>query len=166
MPVTEGRKGLVTVCFTATGQQTVAEIGEWNISGMTLPMIEYAAFGDTVTRFKPGIMNPGEFTFSGYLDGSSWAAPTAVSKLFDCLNNGYPILANTTVTSNTPLRDLRLWANNDSNLESFGFWGTSESSGTVYITGAEIATAKDGIGTINFSGKIAQGRLEWSTSTA
>jgi hypothetical protein len=163
MPVTEGRKGSVTVCYSSV-QTTVAEMGEWTVTGMALPMIEYASFGETVTQFKPGIMNPGEFTFSGYFDGSTWASASNVVRLLSCtLNNGIPI-SNTTCRNTIPLRNLRLWANADTDLESYGFWGTSESSGSVYITGMEAGTAKDGIGTVTFTGKVATGYLEWSTS--
>ena len=166
MPVTEGRKGLVTVSWSATGMATVSEQGEWSITGMALPMIEYSAFGNTVQRFKPGIMDPGSFTFSGFFDGSTWAAASNVTRLLTCtLNNGITI-SNATVAAGIPLRNLRLWANTDSDLESYGFWGTSESAGSVYITGMELGTAKDGIGTITVSGKVATGYLAWSTGLA
>ena len=166
MAVTEGRKGLVNVCYSGTGQATVAEMGEWSITGMSLPMIEYSAFGNTVQRFKPGIMDPGSFTFSGYFDGSTWAAASNPVRLLTCtLNNGIPI-GNSTIAASIPLKKLRLWANTDSDLESFGFWGTTNSSGTVYITGLEVGTAKDGIGTVTISGKVATGYFEWTTSTA
>ena len=166
MPVTEGRKGLVTVCCSGTtGRETVAEMGEWSITGMALPMIEYSAFGDTVQRFKPGIMDPGSFTFSGYFDGSTWASAGNLVRLMTCtLNNGIPI-GNSTLAAAVPLKKLRLWANTDSDLESYGFWGTTNSSGDIYITGLEAGTAKDGIGTVTFSGKVATGYFEWSTST-
>jgi hypothetical protein len=167
MAVSAGRKGIVTVVGEATGGGlTVAEMGEWTITGMSLPMIEYSAFADTVTRFKPGIMDPGGFSFSGYYDGSAFTATTAntIFMLTQCLNNGYPI-SNSTIRATMPLKKLRLWANNDTDYESYGFWGTTGSAGTVYITGMEVGTAKDGVGTVSFTGKVAVGALEWSTTT-
>jgi hypothetical protein len=167
MAVTEGRKGLVTVVEDPTTQtgKTVAEMGEWTVTGMALPMIEYSAFGNTVQRFKPGIMDPGSFTFSGLFDGSAWTGTTGnvIQLLTKCLNNGYSI-SNSTLHENVPLKKLRLWANTDINLESYGFWGTTNSSGSIYITGMEIGTAKDGIGTVTFSGKVATGYLAWTTA--
>jgi hypothetical protein len=167
MAVSAGRKGRVTVVVDATseGGAIVAEMGEWAITGMSLPMTEYSAFGDTVTKFKPGIMDPGGFTFSGYFDGSAWATTTnSIMLLERCLNNGYPI-GMSTAAANAPLKKLRLWANTDTDYESYGYWSCIGSAGSVYLTGMELGTAKDGVGTVTFSGKVATGKLEWSTST-
>jgi hypothetical protein len=55
MAVSEGRNGSISVVAgSSPSRTTVSEMGSWSIGGMSRNMIDYTAFGDTVSKFKPG----------------------------------------------------------------------------------------------------------------
>lgn len=158
MSVAEGRKGNVTVVATTTGSHVVAEMGEWNISGETLNMIPLSKFQDTVIRKRPGMLNPGTITFSGYFDGTDSSGQLY---LFEHFSSGVLIDNSSTRT----LSKLRLWANDDTTLDNYGFWSCTGSSGRLYITQRTMGQNSDGVGTLSFTAEVSDGLLGWSTST-
>jgi hypothetical protein len=161
MAVAEGRLGKVTVYLatdatSSVAPQTVAELGEWSISGISRNMIDYTAFGDTVAKHKPGMLDPGTVTFSGFFDRTD---STGQVQLITSLTSGGAISNSTTRV----LKHLRLWANDDTTFDGYGYFSCTGSSGEVYITSMETGTNKDGICTITFTGKVTKGAMEWST---
>ncbi len=159
MALAEGRKGKITVQHTSsTAKHTVAELGTWSISGQSRNMIEATAFGDTVMKHRPGMLDPGTLSFSGFFDGSD---STGQVQLLTSLSSGASIDNTTTRT----LHHLRLWANDDTSFESYGYWSVEASSGEIFITGYDVGTDKNGIATVNISAKISKGAIGWSTST-
>ena len=159
MAVAQGRKGKITVDeSTGTKIYTVAEFGTWNISGINRNMIEHTAFGDDVMRFKPGFIDPGSISFSGFFDGTD---STGQGFLIGLLSSGYSI----SNSSARDLRKLRLWANDDTTLSNYGFWSCTGSSGEIFVQSMETAQDKNGLGTVSFTLKISEGLMAWSTST-
>lgn len=162
MTVAGGRTGNVTV-YTATQDSsgdvptTVAEMGEWSINAGTRNIIEYYSFGDTIARSKPGLMTAQTFTFSGYYDESDDDGQRA---FMTALSSG-GLISNSTVPI---IKQLRLWGNDDTTITAgYGYFSCTNSSGAVIITNYEVGANKDGIGTINFTGAVTSGVLEWST---
>lgn len=163
MAVTEGRNAKVTVTTTATGvgNQTIAELGTWNISGIARDLIETTAFGDTVKKFKVGMLNAGQVTFSGQYDPSD---SSGQAKIIQHLSSGVAI-DNTTTRS---LCKLRLWPSGSTSAGStavYGFWSATNSSGELFVTSMETGTDKNGVGTVSFTAQVSKGALEFSTST-
>ena len=170
MPVAEGRNGKVTVIYlTDTGahagtEHTIAEMGSWSISGISRNMIDYTAFGDTVMKFKPGMLDPGTISFSGFYDGTD---TTGQVKLITMMSSGSAIGVSNTKCSTgaTKLSRLRLWANDDTSFDSPGFWSCTGSTGEIYITGMELGQDKNGLGTVTFNGKVSKGALGWKANS-
>ena len=156
MAVAEGRNGKITVQSNST-KHTVAEMGNWSISGISRDMIEYTAFGDTVKKFKPGMVDGGQVTFSGFYDGSD---STGQKALIAALSSGVAI-SNTTGRPHK----MRLWANDDASFDSYGFWSCVGSSGELYVTSMDLGQDKNGLGTVSFTLKVSKGLLAWSTTT-
>jgi hypothetical protein len=170
MAIAEGKHGKITVrtivvttstagdVYTPT-PHTIAEMGTWSVGGQNRDMIEYTAFGDTVKKWKPGMLDPGTITFSGFWDGTD---STGQRKLLEAFTSGVAI-DNT--TERDKLGKLRLWANDDISLSNYGFWSCTGSSGKIYITSIDLGQDKNGLATVSFTAKVSDGYLEWSTST-
>ena len=174
MAVAAGKDGKVTV-FTSSGSGAVeiAEMGEWTISGPSLNLLEHSAFGDERGRQKVGMISPQTITFNGYADLST-ALSTALDvfpqrRLLTFLSSGTPIYASSKPAAAGGPRKLRLWANDDSALEQYGFWSLDPSSTTlstkIYITGVEVGQSMDNVHTISFTAAVTGATLGWSTST-
>jgi len=162
MAIAEGRNGLVTIVAGASSapvKHTIAELGNWAVSGISRDMVDYTAFGDTVKKFKPGMLDPGGITFAGFYDGTD---DTGQREFVQLLSSGVAI---GTAKASTVHRRLRLWANSDSDFDSYGFWSCTGSTGKVYITSMDLGQDKNGLGTVSFSAKVSAGSLAWSTST-
>ena len=161
MAVAEGRNGSITVCYGSLStavHATVAEMGEWSVGGMARNMIDYIAFGDVTAKFKPGMLDPGTVTFSGHYDGSD----NEQKKLITALSSGGAI-GSSAIKSR--LSRLRLWANDDTSFESFGYWQmTTGSSGKFYVTSMETAQSKDGLATLTVTLKASRATLTWTTT--
>lgn len=160
MSVAEGRHGRISVSYgsqSTSVQQTVAEMGEWTVGGMSRNMIDYTAFGDATAKFKPGMLDPGTVNFSGHFDGTD----NEQKKLVTALSSGGAI-DNTARVGR--LSKLRMWANDDTSFESFGFWSCTGSSGMLYVTSLETAQNKDGLATLTVTLKVSKGALQWSTA--
>jgi hypothetical protein len=121
-------------------------------------MIDYTAFGDTVSKYKPGMLDPGELTFEGFYDASD---STGQAKFITALSSGGSI-ANTTFVSGR-VSKLRLYANDDTTFDGYGAWSCTGSSGELYITSFESETNKDGIASVRFTAKVSKGALAWTT---
>jgi hypothetical protein len=162
MAVSEGRNGKITVVEMGSTYQTVhtvAELGTWSISGFNRDMIEYTAFGDTVKKWKPGMLDGGTITFTGFYDGTD---STGQVRLVTALSSGGAI-GNSTAAGK--VSKLRLWANDDPSFDGYGFWSCTGSAGQIYITTVDLSQDKNGLGTISFTAKVSKGELAWSTST-
>ena len=166
MPVSEGRNGSISVLATSLATRlTIAEMGSWSIGGMSRNMIDYTAFGDTVAKYKPGMLDPGTITFEGFFDnvGTTAVTSTGVAKFLTALSSGGSISNTTWITGNTQFSKLRLYANDDTSFDGYGAWSCTGSSGELYITSFESETNKDGIATVRFTAKVSKGALGWTT---
>ena len=157
MPVSEGRNGSISVLTQSSARHTVAEMGSWSIGGMSRNMIDYTAFGDTVAKFKPGMLDPGTLTFEGFYDDTD---STGQATFVTALSSG-GVIRN--ATDGGALRKLRLYANNDTTFDGFGAWSCTGTTGELYITSFESETNKDGIATVRFTAKVSKGALGWTT---
>jgi hypothetical protein len=167
MAVAAGKDGKITL-FTSKGNNVeVAEMGTWTISGPGLNMVDHGAFGDERGRQKPGMVTPQTITFDGYQDFST-GTNNAQEKLVRFLSSGTPIYSSTgtgysTAAPGSPSR-LRLWANDDSSLDGWGYWTQSSSttlSVKTYITGMEIGQSMDGVATISFNAAVTGGAMSF-----
>jgi len=166
MAVAEGRNGLVTVAQAATSAGstdiTVAELGTWSIGGISRNMIDITAFGDTVMKYAPGMMNPGTITFSGFCDAGS----VGQAYMIEAINNGYYICNKTTAAllgNSSKICRLKLWANDDTGQPEYGFWSCSGSSGKLFFNSMDTAQDKNGVASISFTAQVSHGALAWST---
>jgi hypothetical protein len=140
---------------------TVAELGTWSISGINRNMIDVTSFGDTVMAFKPGMLDPGSITFTGFYDPTD---SSGQAKIISSLSSGISISNSTS----RKLRKLRIWASMSTSPGSTnvrGYWSCVGSSGEVFITGMELGTDKNNVGTVSFTAKVSGGKLAWSTTT-
>jgi len=159
MAVAEGRNGKITIFPTSgsTTQHEIAEMGEWSISGINRNLIECSKFGDVTMRHRPGMLDPGTFTFSGWYDATD---STGQALLVTMLSSGTLIASS---SNGTPNR-LRLWAQDDTSFSGYGYWQVPAGSESgVYITGLETGTNKDGLCSISFTGKITGALMTFST---
>jgi len=159
MAVAEGRNGKITI-FPTSGSSTmheVAEMGEWSISGISRNMIDFTAFGDVTMKHKPGMLDPGTLTFSGWFDASD---STGQQKLITLLSSGTLIASS----SGTSPNRLRLWTNDDTSFDGYGYFQVPAGANSgVYITGMETGTNKDGLCSVSFTAKITGALMTFST---
>ena len=167
MAVASGNKGKVTLYTSAAQNAEVAEMGEWTISGPTLNMIDYGAFGDERGRQKPGMVEAQTLSFNGYCDFTT-GSNDAQAKLVTYLSSGTPIYSSSKQASTGPFR-LRLWANDDATLPGYGFW-TQTSSTTLsvksYVTSLEVGQDMGGVHTIAFTLAVTGGAMVFTTAIA
>ena len=166
MAVAEGRNGSITLATTDGTKITVAEQGTWSIGGISRNMIDITAFGDTVMKYAPGMMNAGTITFSGFCDAKS----TAQNALINALNNGKFVGNACNGTGNargcsTMVKKLRMWANDDATFPEYGFWSAVGSTGKLFFNSMDVGQDKNGVGTITFTAQVSHGVLAWSTTT-
>jgi len=172
MAVAAGNKGKVTMRTSAGGAaRTVAEMGAWTISGPGLNMIPYSAFQDERGRQKPGMMTAQTVTFNGYADFSTDVGQNMQSLLVTYLSSGtsiYPSSHGKGGSSAEPM-GLKLWANDDSSLEGYGWWTqevTTALTRKTYVTNVEIGQSKEGVGTIGFTLAVTGGNVIWQSSSS
>jgi len=171
MAVASGNKGKVTL-YTSAGQNAeVAEMGAWTISGPTLSMIDYGAFGDERGRQKPGMVEAQTISFNGYCDFTT-GSNDAQAKLVTYLSSGTPIYSSSTPGTTAGPSRLRLWANDDLTLPGYGYWSQSSSTAPTiltvksYVTSLEVGQDMGGVQTIAFTLAVTGGALEFSTAIA
>jgi len=172
MAVAAGNKGKVTIQTSGAGSDyTVAEMGTWSISGPGLNMIPYSAFQDERGRQKPGMMTAQTVTFNGYADFSTDVGVNMQDLLVTYLSSGtsiYPSSHGKGGTSDSP-QSLKLWANDDSSLDGYGWWTqqvTTALTRKTYVTSVEIGQDKEGVGTIAFTLAVTGGNMAWQSSSS
>ena len=159
MAVAEGRNGKIVIYSSAgsTAPHEVAEMGEWSISGANRNMIDFTAFGDVTAKYKPGMLDPGTLTFSGWYDASD---STGQQALITLLSSGTFVGSS---SSGTPNR-LQLWTNDDTSFDGYGYFMVPAGANCgVYITGMETGTNKDGLCSVSFTAKISGNLMTFST---
>jgi len=160
MAIAEGRNGKITIYPTSgsTAAHEVAEMGEWSISGISRNMIDFTAFGDVTMKHKPGMLDPGTLTFSGWFDASD---TTGQRKLITYLTSGTLIASSSNVGPNR----LRLWTNDDTSFDGYGYFQVPAGANSgVYITGMETGTNKDGLCSVSFTAKITGNLMTFYSS--
>jgi len=119
---------------------TVAEIGSYTLSGLSVDSIETTAFGDEAKDFIPGMVDPGEVTFSGNYDPTDAFGQIALEAA--CKNG----------TEYGP-GEIRFYLDANTYL-------TPLTGGVIIITKCKaISMEKSGVGTVEFSGKLSGNTL-------
>jgi hypothetical protein len=114
---------------------TVAEMGQYTLSGFNRDTLEHTSFGDNVKKFVSGHVDAGEITFSGYYD----ATDPAQRALETACIQGRILQPG----------DLKIYV--DTN-----YYFTSDSGGTMFVTKAKsVGMDKYGIATTQFTVKCA-----------
>jgi hypothetical protein len=141
MGVKIGRFAKVVLNLDGLGDHTVAEIGSYTISGMTVDPIEITAFGDDAKDFIPGMVDPGTIELSGFYDPTDTEGQAALQTACD---DGTELTAG----------KIKFFLDGSTYL-------TPKGTGCIIITKSNtIATDKAGAGTVSFSGKISGNVLE------
>lgn len=136
MSVKLGFRGAVKL-----GTYTVAEIGNWKMSGYTREAIDTSHFGSEEKTFEFGIADGGTLTFSGSFDPAD--------------ANGQAMLESACKNA-SKLTNIRLYVDNTS---YFTPDVTGNSVSCVLITKClSVDFASNGIGKIDFEGRIS-GRM-------
>jgi hypothetical protein len=143
MSATGGRKARVMY-----GANTIANIGEFSLSGFVPDLLESTSFGDTVkTYVRAGIDDAGEISFSGNYDPDD--------------DNGQVAL-NALKTVTTGLTNLYFYDQYGAGAAgtTYSFWRVS-SGGSIFLTKFNAVTmAKNSLGTVTFTGKVSGAALE------
>jgi len=169
MAVASGKNGKITMYTSKGANLEIAEMGEWTISGPTLNMVDYSAFGSERGRQKPGMVEAQTISFNGYADFSTESGITGHAKLITYLSSGTPIYSSTqpggsTYAGGTPNR-LKLWANDDNTLPGYGWWAQTSSTGgwgiKTYVTSLEVGQDMGGVGTIAFTLAVTGGAMQF-----
>ena len=105
------------------------------------------------------MLDPGSISFAGFYDGTD---DTGQVQLIENMSSGTAI---GTAPDTTAHRNFRLWANSDTDFDSYGFWSCTGSTGKIYIQSMDLSQDKNGLGTVSFTAKVSAGALAWSTST-
>jgi len=153
MAISEGRKGKISIMGTVgkSSAHTIAEQGEWSITGISRNVINYSAFGNDIVRSAVGILNPGAFSFSGYFDATDTTGQAAMLK---ALTSGTIIYAGSSFGAPW---GMQFWANDDTALSGYGYFHlapTSVPTDGMHITSIEYGQSVDGLCSINVSGII------------
>ncbi len=135
MAVKIGKLAKVTL-----GTVTIAELGQYTLSGNAVDSIETTAFGDEAKDFFPGMIDPGTISFSGNYDPSDATGQIALET------------ACTNATEYGP-GGIRFYLD--------AFWYLTPSTGAVIIITKckAISMDKAGVGSIAFEGKLSGGSL-------
>jgi hypothetical protein len=141
MAVKIGRFAKVVLNIDGLGNHTIAEIGQYTLSGFTVDPIEVTAFGDEAKDFIPGMGDPGTMEISGNYDPNDAEGQTALETACD---NGTELGPGT----------IKFYLDASTYL-------TPKTGGCIIITKCKaIAMDKSGVGTISFSGKLSAAALE------
>lgn len=142
MSAVGGRKARVMY-----GANTVANIGDFSLSGLTPDLLESTSFGDTVKTWeRAGIDDAGEISFSGNYDPSDTNGQVALNAL------------STVTTGLTNLYFYDQYGAGDGS--TYSFWRVG-SGGNIKLTKFNAVTmSKNALGTISFSGKVSGAAME------
>lgn len=117
------------------GTNTVVGMGNWELPGITVDLLESTAFGDTAKQFMTGLLDYGEVNFGGLYDPAD--------------TTGQTILASANI-NNSKIANLRLYVDANS------YWTpnvTAVSAAGMLVQTMAIGMDKSGLGTIKFTGK-------------
>ena len=122
------------------GSVVVANIKEWKISGFVMGTLETTAFGTTIKTFIPDDTgDPGTLGFSGNYDPSDATGQAALDAL---------CVAGTTST------DLYLYANTST------FWRVGSGGSIITTKGKSVTFQRNGLGSVDFEGKVSGAAME------
>lgn len=122
------------------GSNVVANIGEWSMSGFVPDLAESTAFGDTVKTWKEaGIGDAGTISFSGNYDP-------------DDTNGQVAILALANLGAE--LTNLYFYTKTNQ------FWRVGAGGAIILDKFNAVKMTKNGLGTIDFSGKVSGKLME------
>jgi hypothetical protein len=136
------------------GANTIAEMGEMSLTGVTSETAGASSFGASVQKFfKVGNDDPGEVTFSGNYDPTDTNGQVALNALSN-YNNGLTNLYFYDQYGAGTAGDL------------YTYWQV-ESGGGIFITNFNNFTLPlNNIGTVSFTGKVSGGYMEWVDTNA
>lgn len=132
------------------GDSTIAEMGTWNLSGVSADEFDASSFGDNWKQFEYGMKDGGTVTFNGWFDPTDTNGQIALQK------------AN---LDNTALTSMRFYYNQTSYYEacqSAGYFapgalstGQNTLASSMRIVSFDIGFDKAGLGTISFTAKVS-----------
>lgn len=117
------------------GANTVVGMGNWQLDGISVDLLESTAFGDTAKQYLTGLLDYGNATFGGLYDP---ADTTGQTMLLSAMEN------------NSKVANVRLYVDNTS------YWTpnvTEVSAAGMLVQSIPIGIDKSGLGTISFTGK-------------
>lgn len=133
------------------GSNTIAGIGEFNLSGVTVELVEDTDFEDTVKSFlRVGADDPGTISFSGNYDPDDTNGQVALNAL------------SATTTGFTNLYFYDQYGAGAAGT-TYSFWRTS-SGGSILLTKFKnLGMQKNGLGKVEFTGQVSGAVLEHVT---
>lgn len=123
-------------CSVKLGGTAVVGIGNWEMTGVQMDVVEVSAMGDTFKAYLAALADGGQVTFAGYYDPTDSTGQTAMETYCE---------AGTIVTS------LRLY------VDSTSYWTpatTSQTGSGVIITNYRVTADKSGLAQVSFTGKV------------
>ena len=128
------------ICKVTVGASTVAEQGNYSLSGFTREALDSTAFGDDIKEYTFGVGDGGEISFSGNYD------PT--------YTNGQLIIDSACINGSLFTGgDLKFYIDSTSYL-------TVDTGGNILITKCRAVTFdKAGLGTISFTGRCSAKKM-------
>lgn len=117
------------------GAATVVGMGNWQLSGITVDLLETTSFGDTAKQFITGLLDYGAANFGGLYDPGD--------------TTGQQMLVSANI-NNSKIGNIRLYVDNTS------YWTpnvTVVSAAGLLMQSVAIGQDKSGLATIEFSGK-------------
>lgn len=123
------------------GGVTVARMGQYAYGGLTTDSLETTDFASTAKDYVPGLIDPGEVSFSGFYDRTDAAGQIALENAFENAEEYSP-------------GGFRLYINSTRYL-------TMKAGGTAVVTKCKnIGMDKAGVGTVAFTVKFSGAALE------
>jgi hypothetical protein len=117
------------------GANTVVGMGNWELPGISVDLLESTAFGDSAKQYMTGLLDYGNVNFGGLYDPAD--------------TTGQDILLSANKNS-SKIANVRLYVDNTS------YWTpnvTVVSAAGMLVQSVAIGMDKSGLGTIKFTGK-------------
>ena len=136
-------------CKVTLGSNTIVGIGTWSMDGITTEQLDDSAFGDNWKKYKFGMKDGGNVTFSGLYDPADVTGQDVIKA------------AN---LDNTEITTLRLYVDNTSYYEpcrSTGWWTPTDSTGNdtkmsyLNVTSYNVSSDKSGLMQTSFTLKVS-----------
>jgi len=122
----------------ALAGDTVAEMGQWSLSGLSRETLDSTAFGDTYKQFEVGLGDYGTISFQGNYDPTDTAGQVAL---------------NDACIAATQITDIRFY------IDASSYWRPAAGSYILLTKCNSVAADKSGIATVSFEGKVS-GEME------